>query len=637
MKSLMQHIRQSLALKLSFSILVLAIPIFVAALGILFVQSRYRIKKEAMERVTSVLSTTVERVDGYLTTIETATNTNAWLAVERMQPDSLLTLSRRIVAMNVNVSGCSITTEPYTFPEYGRYFSAYSVRQGDSIVTVREGEYEYFDKVWYKTPREQQSACWVDPFNDYNEGTLSASDMIASYCRPLSDDEGHFLGIISTDLSLAYLSEAIQKEKPYPGAYYVMLGRQGHIFIHPDSTRLFSQTIFSQADARHQQDIIALGHEMTSGQQGAMQVRVDGRKCLVCYRPIGNTGWSLALVCPESDILSRYNHLTLIILPLIALGLIFILLLCRRVVRHAIQPLKSLLRQSQHIADGRFDQQITTTRRGDAIGRLQNSFASMQQSLRQHMGAIRQANDETSRRNDELHAASQRAEEAGEQKTIFIQNMTHQIRTPLNIIMGFAQVLRDSGRDLPEEELRSIAQMMGHNTMLLNRMVLMLYDSSDTGLEEELHMRCDEEVDCNEVARESMETTRKNFPGLQVTLQTSLPDGFTIRSNRLYLVRSLRELLYNSAKYSDGQHICLALSLTEDGRRVRFVSEDKGPGIDPEYRLQMYEPFTKINDLSEGLGLGLPLTKRHVATLGGTMTLDTDYHEGCRFVIELPV
>ena len=50
----------------------------------------------------------------------------------------------------------------------------------------------------------------------------------------------------------------------------------------------------------------------------------------------------------------------------------------------------------------------------------------------------------------------------------------------------------------------------------------------------------------------------------------------------------------------------------------------------------MFMPFTKVNDLSEGLGLGLPLSKRHVQNLGGELTLDTTYREGCRFVIELP-
>ncbi len=70
---------------------------------------------------------------------------------------------------------------------------------------------------------------------------------------------------------------------------------------------------------------------------------------------------------------------------------------------------------------------------------------------------------------------------------------------------------------------------------------------------------------------------------------------------------------------------------------MRFCVEDKGPGISEEKIEQMFEPFTKIDDLTEGLGLGLPLSKRHIISLGGDLTLDTTYRDGCRFVIEMPI
>jgi len=161
-----RHFQQSLSSKLGLGYLLMAVPIFVVSLGILFLQSRYIIRKEAKAYAMSVLNTDVQRVRSFMSTIETATNSNEWMALEDLQPDSLLQLSRRIVLLNRNVNGCSITTEPYFFPQYGRYFSAYSIMDGDSVTTVREGEYEYFDKVWYKTPKTLGKACWVEPFDD---------------------------------------------------------------------------------------------------------------------------------------------------------------------------------------------------------------------------------------------------------------------------------------------------------------------------------------------------------------------------------------------------------------------------------------------------------------------------------------
>lgn len=634
MNNLIQHIRKSLALKISIGILLLAIPIFIASMGILFMQSRHFIKKEAIKEATSTLNTTTERISGFLRVIETATNANDWLVTDNLQPDVLLGYTRRIVMLNSYTNGCSITTEPNMFPQYGHYFSAYSVRQGDSIKTVREAEYNYFEKPWYKIPREKGKACWIDPFNDYNEGTLSASDMITSYCKPLYTDDGTFIGVIATDLSLPFLASTIQAEKPYPNAYFFLLGKNGHYFVHPDSSRLIKQTIFSVYDAQNNPEVIALGHEMTTGQRGSIRLKLDGKPCLVSYRPVTGTPWSLALVCPESDILKSYNRLSLIITPIIIVGLLLIMLLCNRIVTHAIRPVNRLLTQSQHIAQGRFNEQIATTKRRDVVGRLQNSFATMQESLNIHVTNISKANADTTQQNEQLRLAYQQVEESYRQKTAFIQNMTHQIRTPLNIIIGFAQVLRDSDHELPPDEIASIAEMMKHNSMLLHRMVLMLYDSSEMGIREEIKSNQDEEVVCNSIARECIDFAENYFPGLKIAFSTTLPDDFSIRSNSLYLLRSLREILYNSGKYSDGQHVSLQLSATKD--TVRFAFQDTGSGIADNYKEYIFKPFTKVNDLSEGLGLGLPLSKQHVVRMGGTLTYDDTYREGCRIIIEMP-
>ena len=212
--------------------------------------------------------------------------------------------------------------------------------------------------------------------------------------------------------------------------------------------------------------------------------------------------------------------------------------------------------------------------------------------------------------------------------------VTHQVRTPLNIIMGFAQVLRNSNGEIPHDEVKKIVDMMDHNAKTLSRMLLMLYDSSDAGATMELQIHTDEMVSCNEVANESINFTREHFPEINVKFESDLPDAYRIRTNKLYLMRTLRELLNNAAKYSDGAIVLFRIQ--ETGNTVRFIVEDKGPGMSEAYREKMYEPFTKVNELSEGLGLGLPLSKRHSQSLGGDLFLDTSYHEGCRFILELP-
>lgn len=639
------NMRRSLATKLSFGILLMAVPIFVLTLGLMFFQSRHLIRLEAKERVDNILNSTLHSVRNCMNTVETATNANTWLVLEKYQPDSLLAISRRIVMMNGHVHGCSITAEPDVFPQYGRYFSAYTVRKGDTIITEREAKYEYFDMPWYSIPRDSAKACWVDPFDDTNEGTLSSDDLIASYCKPLYDDSGKLLGVLSCDMSMRRLEESIPVDSlPFSHSYFLLIGGDGRYYIHPDSTRLYNKTIFTDIDPDHRSDIIALGHEMTSGNSGHIHVTIKGEVCHVCYAPVPGTSWSLAFVCPDRDILKGYNHLTKMIIPIIIVGLLIILLISRRIVAKTTRPLRRLLKTLKAIASGNYDVHIPTTSRDDVIGHLQNSFATMERSINFHIGGIRHTTEAMRKRNEELVEATKLAEKAVSQKTIFIQNVTHQIRTPLNIILGFAQVLRDvlsasspetgNQYSLPEEELANILETMKYNSNHLERMVLMLYDSSDIGAVEELQAKRSDMVSCNEVAHEAIDYMLSHFFDKTVNFKTELRDDYKVKTSRLYLMRTIRELLYNAAKYSEGKNINLIIKKTDN--KIRFIIEDEGTGISDTSRDMIFKPFTKADDLSEGLGLGLPLAKRHAMSLGGDLMLDTSYSGGCRFIIEIP-
>lgn len=554
MGKLTNKIRRSIATKLSLGIVLMAIPVFVICVGLLFVLSLYNLKKETDERAASTLKTMELRKASFMSTVETATNSSDWLVKECMQPDLLLELTRRVVMLNANVDGCSITLEPDVLPQAGRYFSAYSVRKGDSVVTVREGSYDYYEKIWYSTPKKMGRACWVGPYDDYNEGTLSAGEHITSYCKPLYDDNGKLLGVIATDLSAKRLAETVDEERAYA----------------------------------------------------------------------------------ESKVnISRYYRLAGLIIVLILLGLLLILFFTRQIVGFAIRPVRELLVQTQRMAEGDYSQQIAYSKKGNVVSRLQNSFARMQSSLNQHISEIQQVNEETVKRNDELAHARKLVEKAIHQKTAFVQDISHQIRTPLNIVMGFSQVLRDCGDEMPPEEVKQLTGLMNRNVKLLNRMVLMLLDSSDVGLSEEMKSLKEEHILVNKMARDCISNVYAQFPDSSIAFATSISDQFSLHTNKLYLVRSLLELLYNAAKYSDGKHIILRVA--KIGKMLRFVVEDKGPGIDKAYMNQMFVPFTKVNNLSEGLGLGLPLTKRHAENLGGDLIIDTSYIEGCRIILDLPI
>ena len=637
----MISIRRSFSAKVIMWVLLLAVPVFLASVGVLFWQSHKLIRAEAVDKASNVLACAMHRINRYLITTKTASHTNAWIVEQSLYPDSIQAITNRIATTNPYTDGCAISTEPGVIPQYPDGFMSVSFNTKDSVNTFIEPDHSYFQERWYSIPRTQRKPTWV-VFNDKNRKQETDEDAtIAAYTHPLFNKKGKFVGVISIWLSLQHISNIMAEVRPYPHSYYVMIDEKGRYVGHPDSTRLFNQTIFSVADPQHQADLIALGYEMTKGNKGSMSVKINGKKSLVCYMPVEGTPWSLAIVCPHSDILRGFYRLTYIVVALLIVGLLLIFINCHKAVTVSLSPLQQLLEKTKAVSNGHLDVDIAHTKRTDVIGGLQNSFATMLESLNYYINSVRTATDQTKRYNRELEHTTQLAVEAQRQKTVFIQNVTHQIRTPLNIIMGFAQILNcptddtSLSEELGQDEIKSIASTMTHNSRLLIRMVMMLFDSSDNGKAETANCDKREMVACNDVCQVALKFTTKNHPDIPVEYKTELADDFCIHTNFRYLEYSLEELLSNAVRYSDQQHI--SLHVTRNEEFVRFVVQDTGNGIAEADRDNIFKFFTKVDDFSEGLGLGLPLTKRHAETLGGNLILDTTYHEGSRFIFEIPV
>ena len=401
-----------------------------------------------------------------------------------LHPDSLLAFSRRTVQENAFLTGFAISMEPNFFPEMGRYFSAYSLRdrETDSITTVREGPFEYFEAVWYKTPRTLGAPCWIDAFDDYNEGTLSSPDILCSYCCPMRDTDGRYVGSITSSLTLKWLSQAVTALKPYPHSSAIMIGRDGTYLVHPDTAKLFRETIFSDAPQQVRRVIESMGRNMLAGHSGMTETMVDGLPAFILYRPVQRTGWSIAIVCPQSDVFARYYRLLFAVCFVIGLGLVLLMLFCYQTVRRAVQPLRQLDEQVNRIAEGQFDEPLPPSSRHDSVGRLQNSFIRMQQALAQSVSDIRRVNDELEQHNDELAAATLLKQETNRRKSAFIQDMYHEIRTPLNIIGGFTQVLAASLHGLPDEEVDDITTRMRESAQDISRLTRQLKEAGNPSM-----------------------------------------------------------------------------------------------------------------------------------------------------------
>ena len=234
--------------------------------------------------------------------------------------------------------------------------------------------------------------------------------------------------------------------------------------------------------------------------------------------------------------------------------------------------------------------------------------------------------------NQQLTIARDQAQEADRMKTAFIQNVSHQIRTPLNAVSGFATILAKQLDELSDEERHDLATRIEHSagiiTNSLNHLIT-LSDIDSINIE-----RNSDTINCHEFCRE---IAREFKPMKQTTAfnyTSTIDQDITVKSNRQMLKSVIMEILVNADKFTEEGSITLNNEMANGMWQISVT--DTGRGIQPGDEEKIFGHFAKIDDFSEGLGLGLTFCKNIVLRLGGDIVLDKDYHDGARFIVKIP-
>lgn len=238
--------------------------------------------------------------------------------------------------------------------------------------------------------------------------------------------------------------------------------------------------------------------------------------------------------------------------------------------------------------------------------------------------------------NKELLIARDKAKEAERMKIKFIQNMSHEVRTPLNIISGFAQVISEPNNNITEEERAEIAARIANST---NNIVNIINEILDISGKESIHyIDKNDMMYCNEVARKVLDQFVDNEEGNEVRFESDLKDSYKIKTNKQEVEKILGNLLKNACKFTEKGIVTVNCHLDEmENDMVCFSITDTGKGIKEGEEEKIFEHFYKVDAYKEGVGLGLPLARRVARQLGGDVVLDTSYKEGSRFILKLPV
>lgn len=631
-----KFISRHFSLRLGLLIMLIVAVVFGISLTLFFLQSKQVVRHVAVQRATLALNESVSNISEIIEQTESSADETERSLQGALSPDSLASVACRLLAGNAPMQGLFIALKPKK--ESSRADSlmlVFACRVGDSIVTARLTDYDYTKHPWYRQPLESGNGEWLEPYLDRVPTIDSIPHFCFSYTRPFRQGKDNTVGVICCDLSLRWLSLSATGVKPFPNSSAIMLSHDGSYIVHPDTAKVGCESIFSDPDPEAREGVITLGHDMLSGKSGSQELVVDHNDAHVFYRPLARTGWSIAIVCPDSDVFSGLSHVFYIAWNVIVLALLLMLLVCFLIIRRSIAPLKMLARQANYIADGHFDQPLPRSRRSDIIGDLQNAFRTMKESIHRQLRDIRTLNQQTEQKNRELQTAYKMVSEADEQKTAFVQNMTHQVRTPLNIINGFAQVIAGSYMELPADELDDIRTRMKYSARVIRRITRMLVvaSSSDSTLSADNFTS----VGCNALCRSAVEAIRQQTTtDATIEIQSQVPDSLQLHTQPEALGSVLSELLDNAVRYAPNGVIAIACCQpTPD--TVEFSVTDNGPGISAADRERVFAEFTKLDSFSEGIGLGLALCRHTAKLLGGTLSLDDGYSGGSRFVVVLPV
>ncbi len=234
----------------------------------------------------------------------------------------------------------------------------------------------------------------------------------------------------------------------------------------------------------------------------------------------------------------------------------------------------------------------------------------------------------------ELEKAYERVKESEKMKAAFIQNVSHEVRTPLNIISGFSQVIADPELSDSIEERQHMSQMMQKSahqiTTLIDEIIgLSLIESTEK-------MKREDTPVVNDLLRKSIreynDVAKKD---VDLKLETTLADDLKIKTNENMLKRIVSALLENACKYTEKGSI--TLKAAEKDQWICISVEDTGCGVPKKDAEKIFERFVKLDSFKQGIGLGLPLSRKLAEQLGGTVKLDTSYKNGARFNINIPI
>ena len=274
--------------RINFAVVAVTAVLFVGIASFVAFSTSRMMEDEARNTVKNVVKATVGRIDRLMATVESAVENSAWIVAEHIDaPDYMFKITGELVLNNPVIVGSTIAFEPNFFPSKGRYYSAFSCKDGNGgVKRIQQGgeDFKYHDMDWYRIPKEAKVASWCEPYFDKG----GAEVMMCTYSLPIMDKGGKVYAVLTADVSLEELTRHVAAIKPYPDSYAILLSQRGKSLVDAPKGALASSDT----------------------------VKIVGK---------ASNGWSMEMICPLSNILQGARILVrrIALFSTMGLGLIF--------------------------------------------------------------------------------------------------------------------------------------------------------------------------------------------------------------------------------------------------------------------------------------------------------------------------
>ena len=348
---------------------------------------------------------------------------------------------------------------------------------------------------------------------------------------------------------------------------------------------------------------------------------------LVMVQPVTDRGQALGRLQVEYDLAPQREELlrTLAFAALVlAVAITLVFGFSRRIARVLTEPISGLTHTAQRVSESR-DYSLRATKRGeDELGQFTDTFNEMLAQIQQQ--------------DAEIQAAREQAEQASQLKDEFLATLSHELRTPMTPILGWAQILRRVARDNPQ--VVQAAEVIERNARVQTQIVDDLLDMSRI-ISGKIRLEV-QQVDLVEVAEAALDTVSAAADARGIHLKKVMDASpLPVRGDPHRLQQVLWNLLSNAIKFTGrGGRVQLALEQLES--HVEIVVSDTGQGIPADFLPHVFERFRQADSSTTrqhgGLGLGLAIVRQLVELHGGNVWAHSaGRDQGATFTVSLPL